>query len=904
MAFAESQLLVTKTRLPQLPPDWVARPRLSGKLNEALRHKLVLISAPAGYGKTTLLSETLHGLKKPVGWVSLDSSDNNPAIFWTYLVTALQNIMPGVCQPLLNTLQSPESPPASWLLTAFINSISSHEGDFILVLDDYHTIESPAIHEAVSFIVEHAPPQFHLVIASRIDPPLPLARWRVRGELAEIRADDLGFNLGEASELLTRVTGIGLSETDLTTLENRTEGWIAGLKMAALSLQGKRDISGYINAFSGSNRYILDYLAEEVLSQQPPGIKQFLLETSILERLCGPLCDAVTGCSDSQSVLVRLESSNLFITPLDDERRWYRYHQLFAIILHNQLVLSEPRQINRLHKRASIWYEKEGLTGEAIDHSLKGDDAERAVDILENEAPLMLGQSQAAKLLDYLPRIPQTLILSSPWLCTAFAWAALLTNRQEVLSKMLSRAIEALSESPEKLSPGSRANLHRIRGHTLSIQSFIAQAREDFTRAIQLSEEANRELPANDLDDLLARAVNSLNLAACYQKTGEITKAIPFLEELVAAGRRGKFFYAVLAAQGSLAEIEMQLSHTERAARICQEAIEQGTRWGSNCPLPGTALAYIVMGKLDYERNNLKSAAENLTRGISLARTDSSLDPMLKGYLHLAKLEQADGHAGSAIGYILQAENLGPWVIVSPEVPQIPAWKALLALRRNDAAVAHEWARQQEISTPLSQLPDFRQEFIYLTLVRIKIHKGECRDLPEKLDEFIRNAGGQGRKSAVIEALVLKALALDSLGEDAQARDTLERALSLAEPAGLIRLFLDEVPLVAKLLRHVTGGSRESEYALKLLSMIEPQPQDRSIHPSGSTTKGGFIEALSEREVEVLKLIAAGKSNKEIAAELFLAIGTVKKHTNNIFGKLGVESRTQAIARARELGTI
>jgi LuxR family maltose regulon positive regulatory protein len=897
----KQELLITKTRQPLLTSGCVARPRLSSKLVKALKHKLVLLSAPAGYGKTTLVIEALRDYKKPIGWISLEASDNVPGNFWNYFILALQSVLPGVCQPVLNALQSPQPPPMEWLLTTIINSISGHDSDFALVLDDYHNIESPAIHEAVSFFIEHLPPQVHLVIASRIDPPLPLARWRVKGEVAEIRASDLSFTTDEATTFIKKAAGITLSEQDLSILENRTEGWVAGLKMAALSLQGKRDISGYIKAFSGSNRYIIDYLAEEVLNQQPSSIKQFLLETSILERMCGSLCDAVTERNDSQSILAQLEAANLFISPLDDERYWYRYHQLFATILHNQLVKDAPQQVNLLHQRASLWYEKKGLIEDAIGQSLQSGDNERAAILLENEAPRMLGQNQAVRLLEYTSRIPEPIILASPWLCVFFAWAALTANRPEILSKMLSRATEALSVVPEKLSLRSRTNLQRLKGHILSLQSFIAQAQDDMPRAIRLSEEANRELPATGIEDLLARAVNSLNLGGYYQKTGDITKAVPLLEELIAAGRKIDYHYAILAGQGSLADIYMQLSRFDRVVTICNEAIEQGAHWGGGYPLPVTSFSYVVLGQLEYEQNHLDSAADNLKKGVELGESSFFLEAVIKGYLIMVKLEQVRGNTDLAAEYIQRTEGLGPWVIVPPEVHHIPVVKAWLALQQGDITTALEWSRQQEISLPLSQLPNYQQEFAYLMLVRVKLALGNCRGIPSYLDEFIKNAERQERSAAVIEALILKALALDCLGDSDAAIDILDSTLSLAEPSGYVRIFIDEGERAAKLLRRIINAGKHVAYASKLLGIINQQLPDQS---SNRKTISGVVETLSERELEVLKLIASGKSNKEISSELFLAIGTVKKHTNNIFGKLGVESRTKAIARARELGII
>jgi LuxR family transcriptional regulator, maltose regulon positive regulatory protein len=901
MSELKPELLITKTRQPLLPSDWVARPRLSSKLVEALKHKLVLLSAPAGYGKTTLVIEALRGYKKPIGWISLEASDNVPGNFWNYLIMALQSVIPGVCQNVINALQLPQPPPVEWLLTNILNSISSYDSEFILVLDDYHNIESPTIHEAVSFVVEHLPPEIHLVIASRIDPPLRLARWRVKGDIAEIRAVDLSFTTQEVTAFIKNTAGITLSEQDLSMLENRTEGWVAGLKMAALSLQGKKDISGYIKAFSGSNRYILDYLAEEVLRQQPLGINQFLLETSMLERMCGPLCDALTGRSDSQLTLAQLEAANLFISPLDDERYWYRYHQLFATILYNQLVRDEPQLVNLLHQRASLWYEKEGFTEGAINHALLGGDAERAATILENVAARMLGQNQGIRLLEYSSRIPEPIVLASPWLCVCFAWAALTANSPEILSKMLSRAVEALSDVPQKLSLYSRANLQRIKGHMLSLESFIAQAQGDIPRAIHLSEEANRELPATSIDDLLTRAVNSINLAAHYQKTGDITKSVPLLEELIAAGRRGDYHYAIVAGQGSLANIEMQLSRFDKVTALCNEAIEQGTRWGGICPLPATSLAYVVLGQLDYEQNELDSAEDNLKRGIELGESSFFWEAVIKGYLSMARLVQVQGNFRLATEYIQRSEKLGPWVTAPPEVHQIPAIKARLALRQGDIPIASDWSRQQEISLPLNKLPDYQQEYAYLTLVKVKLVLDDCQGIPAYLDQFINNASRQERSAAVIEALMLKAQALECLGQSDESVSALDGALSLAEPSGYMRTFIDEGNRITGTLRRIITAGKNIAYASKLLDIINAQLPSHS--PTSKTT-AGLVESLSERELEVLKLIASGKPNKEIGSTLFLAIGTVKKHTNNIFGKLGVESRTQAIARARELGII
>ena len=904
MPISNAYVVAAKTRMPRLPRDWVERKRLSRALIDALQSTLVLISAPAGYGKSTLLAETLRGRERTVGWVTLDSGDNSPVDFWTCLAAAFSARAPGKCLKLLEVLMSPEPPPDMWVLAALLDAIGDREDDFVLVLDDYHLIESRSIHEAVGFLVEHVPPQVHLVIAGRTDPPMPLSRWRAKGMLTELRAGDLGFSREEAEVFFKTVTGIPICEGDLASLQSRTEGWIVGLKLAALSLKGKADITGAITAFSGSNRYVLDYLAEEALDRQPPETRKFLLETSILKRLCGPPCDAVTGRSDGRSILAGLESVNLFISPMDDERNWYRYHHLFASLLRNALSKEGPETVKRLHLRAGSWYETSDSPEEAVDHFLEGGGFQRAIDVLEKIAHLMLGQGRAASLLRYHARIPAENLRMSPWLCICFAWAALMTNTQDILASMLSMSGEALSLSPDAISAGSRDNLRRIKGHMLSIRSFIAQASDDLPLSMRLSQEADVELSGGDPSDRLARAVNSLNLAACYRKTGELAKAIPFYEEMAAAGRKGGFSYAALSALGSLAEMEMLLSRFDRASGLCAEAIEQSTRWGAGNPLPSAALAHIVRGQLNYERNDLQKAEKDLQSGIRLGERGADRESILRGCLLIARLRQMQNDPEAAAEYMRRAENLGPWVIVPDDARRIPAWKAGLALRRGDMDSAMEWARRREATLPLSQPTEYGVEHDVLTLVRIKLAANVCDGLPQRLEGLIGSAERQGRIGTLIEALVLSALAHERLGESGKAEEILDRALSAGESAGYVRVFVDEGEPLAALLGRAAAGGAHAHYAARLLEAIGLPRTDRSSQVSGPVTVPGLPEAPSERELEVLKLIEAGRSNKEIADVLFLALGTVKKHTSNIFGKLGVESRTQAVARARKLGIL
>jgi LuxR family transcriptional regulator, maltose regulon positive regulatory protein len=753
-AAMDPQLLVTKIRPPLLPLDWVARPRLSGRLAEALRHRVALLSAPAGYGKTTLVAESLRHLARPTGWLSLDVTDNAPGTFLSYLVAALEGAVPGLCRPILDALRSPQPPPTGQLLTALVNAIGSHPDEVVLVLDDYHAIEAQAVHEAVAFIVQHLPAHAHLAITSRVDPPLPLARWRVKGHLAEVRAGDLALTGGEAAAYLREATGIDLPEQELATLERRTEGWIAGLKMAALSMRGKRDVSGFISSFSGSHRYVLDYFVEEVLSQQRPDVRQFLLETSVLERLSGSLCDALTGRDGSQSILERLEKANLFISPLDDERRWYRYHQLFATILRNQLAAAGPEAASMLHRRASQWYEGEGLVEEAIRHSLLGGDGDRAADLLELVSPGILSRGQALGLLEYRARVPASSLDSRPLLCVSFAWAALLSHQWDLLSAMLARAGAAVAGSPGSMSATSRANLHDVRGHLLAIQGYIAQAQGDIPGSIHLSEEANRQISAGNL---LTRSANSVNLGINYLMIGNIPRAVQHLDDANSLATESGNSAVALSARAYLAQTEMLRLRLDRGAEICRETIELGSRWGGG-PLPYTAIAFILLGQILYERNHLEDAEGNLAQGIRLAEANSNWTFLLKGCLALAKLCQAKGDSAVALRYLRRAEGAAPRAPQAREGPQLPAWGALMALRRGDIAAASDWARREVADLPLSRLPDYSREFAYLTLVRLKLAQGDCRDLPSHLEAFIHNAEGQGRDAAALEGLILKAV--------------------------------------------------------------------------------------------------------------------------------------------------
>jgi LuxR family transcriptional regulator, maltose regulon positive regulatory protein len=890
---AEKQLLAAKTRMPHLPHDWLARARLRAALRGALEQPVILVSAPAGSGKTTFLAEAVTALRSAAAWVSLTADDNSPTEFWAYVVSALHEALPERYDRVREVALSPDPPPEKWVVTAVLNA--AENARLILVLDDYHLIHARAIHDAVVFLAEHLPAGVHLVLAGRVDPPLPLARWRAGGMLAELGAADLAFT-GQETAAYFRRNASGLSSQEIAALQAKTEGWITGLKIAALSLRGKGDASRAIRTFSGSSRHVWDYLGQEVLDRQPGDIRRFLLETSILERLSGPLCRAVTGNTGPDSMLDALESANLFISSIDEEGRWFRYHPLFAGMLQAALRRESPGHLSTLHLRAGTWHEGEGFLDEAVAHYLAADAYAQAVDALERTASTMLGQSRAATLLSFSTRIPERHLQTAPWLCVGFAWAALMSGAQEVLARMLSLAEAGLAQDAAALSSGSRANTGRIRGHILSLKAFIAHASQDLPLATRLAQEADGAFTGSDPEDRLVKAVNALNLAACFEQNGDVAEAARFYEDLAGAGKQGGFSHAAVAAMGNLAGVQLSLSHIGRAWEICVQAIAQTTAWGGGNPLPSAAGAYLVRGQIHYERNNLTSAEQDFALAVQLGEAGTGREAVFKGCLFLARISQARGDVRSADSCLRRAA-----AAASPQdARSLSAWRAALALRRGEVGAAAEWAAGRERVLPLARVPGYPDELDYLTLLRVRVAIGKVTGLPGHLNGLIRHAQSQGRGGTVIEALILKALAQARDGRLEDAAGSLEDALALAEPCGYLRIFLDDgEPLTRLLEAHTVKCGEHASYARKILAAMR---LDGSKHQA--VTAPSLAEALSAREMEILGLIAAGRSNKEIASELFLAMGTVKKHTSNIFGKLGVQSRTQALARAQHLGIL
>jgi LuxR family maltose regulon positive regulatory protein len=907
-------LLLTKLSVPLPHPSLVSRPRLSERLREGLGCKLTLVSAPAGFGKTTLLSVWTSEVSsdRSVAWLSLDAADNDPARFWRYFVTAIDQLQPGSGETALALLGSLQAPPIEAVLTTLLNELADLEGDAVLVLDDYHLIESRAIHEALTFLIEHLPTRMHLVISTRADPPLPLARLRVRDEMAELRAADLHFTPDEAATFLDEVMGLKLSAEEIAELDTRTEGWIAGLQMAALAMRDRADIPSFIEAFTGSHRYVLDYLVEEVLNQQPEGVRPFLLESSVLGRMCGPLCDALTGRPDGQATLDRLEHANLFVVPLDDERRWYRYHHLFADVLHERLREAGLERLKELHSLASAWFERQDLVQEAIEHALAAADWQRAARLLVQDVPPFVFRGQFHTALSWLNALPDAVVRRNPALNVYYAGIFLYTNQLEAAEIRLQEAERGVREgvSPEEARV--------IRGHVATIRAAIARVSGDLARCVTLARQALDLLPEQEEGPLKLRTTAMLNASRTFLVSGDVRRGNERLVESVIAPLRGPGGnqFSALASMINLARLHV-LQGRLRQAKATYEAAMQVVS-GKMQELVNGSAYYFGMGDLYREWNDLGAAQSHLEQGMDgVVRGNLTVDAdvILMGYISMARLQQALGDPNGALATLEEVANLiQQRNFYTPLLARVEAAKARVWLAQGDLIAAVRWAQTSGLRADGE--PNYPQEGAYLTLARVLTAQGQEEPSGHPLDDALgmlvrlhKAAEDGGRMGSVIEILVLRALVLKKRGDPSEALAALERALMLAEAEGYVRTFVDEgepmAELLSELLKALRKGPREArqrillDYLRRLLAAFEsPRPSDE---PS---TEAPLLAPLTARERKVLQLIASGLSNREIANRLFVEVSTVKSYANSIFRKLGVQSRTQAVAEARALHLI
>jgi LuxR family maltose regulon positive regulatory protein len=911
-------LLATKLYLPRLQPGFVPRPRLVDRLDEALARGLVLVCAPAGFGKTVLLADWVRQSRRPVAWLSLDAGDNDPARFWRHATAALDRARPGIAEQV-TPLLGPSLPSSAGLVTALVNQLASQPGDgeVLLVLDDYHLIDSQPVHASLGFLLEHRPPGLRLVLASRADPPLPLARLRGRGQLAELRADQLRFTAEEAAALLRQAVGPDVPDGAVAALAARTEGWAAGLQLAGLSLRGQADASGFVASFSGSHRYVLDFLAEEVLDGQPEDVRTFLLETSVLERLSGPLCDAVTGQADGQAMLERVERANLFLVPLDEVRGWWRYHHLFADLLRIRLRQEQPERVTGLHRNAAVWCEAHGLADDAIRHALAAGDAAWAARLVERHVDELLLRSERVTLARWLAALPPELAGSRPRLLLARALFALVSGHVEEVEGPLDAAERAAADAADEAyepSVGRAASLvANIPAAIPLARAFQAELYGDADREIAFG---RRALARAGEGERTLGAITRGHLGVAEWLRGRLPGAEHALAssvtELRAAGQR----FLTMRISEHLGQVQRAQGRLDAAVDTYRQALGIAAPPGGPA-LPAAGIVHVAMAEVAYQRDERDAALRHATQGIDPCRQLVYTQPLATGLATLAWIRQAQGDPAAALDAMDEAVRVAPSPGVVSLLNPVPAQRARLLLAQGDIATAALWALQRGLRP--DDEPGYPGEPEYLVLARLLL----AQDLPDQalglLDRLHTSAAAQGRLGSLIELRSLQALALAARGDESAAVAALAEALTLGSRQGYIRVFTDEgAPMGALLGRLVaaqrtdqTGAVRDIPLGyLGQLARTFEQDAGRAGPPvappagPGTVIVPGLVEPLSSREIEVLQLLAAGRRNQEIARELVVAVSTVKKHVSHIFDKLGAANRTQATARARELGLL
>jgi LuxR family maltose regulon positive regulatory protein len=862
-----------------------------------------------------------------VAWVSLDAADSDPLLFWSYVIAALDMLQPDSGTTALALLQSPEPLPIEAVLTPLLNALGTLSSDAVLVLDDYHLIDAPAIHSGLAFLLDHLPPRLHLAITTRADPPLPLTRLRAGGQLTELRAADLRFTAEEAAAFLTELMELPLSADVVMALEARTEGWIAGLQLAALAMRDRTDQAGFVRDFSGSNRFVVDYLAEEVLGRLPAHVQTFLLQTSVLERLCGSLCDAVLGvtsdepqvmsseagsritrhasrviqASYSQLVLDQLERTHLFLVPLDDERHWYRYHHLFAEVLRARLYSgATSAEIATLHRRASAWYEREGLIAEAVSAAFFVDDFESAATLIEQHSiRIILDRSDVFLVRTWVEQLPRGLITARPRLAVIAGFIGALMRQFDAVELLLEEAAPALS------APDLDSN---IIGELAVLRSSMARFQGDLAGTHTFAQHALANL---DRDRYALRALATLNMGIAFLSCGQIAAARKSFAEALASGEvEGQWI--ALAALEEIMSLQLRQGQLQKALQTSEQAVQLSIRQGGQ-PIPAAGMGYVGIAEVSYEWNDLAGATQAAAQAIELLQRSFERLLLARAYLVLAQVHQAQGDSTEALAALHRCEE---WFIqnrvpASSFLALLTAHQSRLWLRQGNLAAAAQWA--QEYTSEGDTEVGYVQQ---LTLVRLWLaqsHNHHAAQLLAEanrvLEDLILAVEARGWMHYVIEGLMLQSLVCQKQGERIRARTMLERALRLAEPEGYVRIFMDEGAPMAELLAQIANDrSAAATYAAKLLAAF-PRTESPGLRTESaespqsvlSPQSSSLVEPLSPRELEILRLIAEGHSNQAIADTLIIAVSTVKRHVNNIYGKLDVRSRTQALLRAREL---
>lgn len=909
----KTDLLASKLYFPPHRLDLVQRPHLNASLDASLSGKLTLVSAPAGFGKTTLVSEWIRECGHPSAWLSLDKNDNDLSRFLIYLTAALQRIDSEIGVDVQAALEESLSPRIETLLTRLISEMERLPEKSILVLDDYHLIDSKPVHDAINFLIEYLPPTIHLVISGRTDPPLPISRLRVQGEVNEVRTSQLRFTKQEVATFLNDLMGFDLSSEGIAALEARTEGWIASLKLAAISMQGRDNWAEFIIKFSGSHRYVIDYLVDEVMDRQPEEVQIFLRRTSILERFCAPLCEYVAGGNEDLDLIDYLDRSNLFLIPLDDHKEWYRYHHLFADFLGQRLRISEPDRIPELHRRASQWYQNEGWVDESIQHALAAGDMEGATRLVDGIAADLLVRAEANKLLKFVEQLPSDMCQGYPMLCILYAWALLFMGQLERVEPALLFAEANLAKVPGVLNPG----------YVTTVRAYLATQQGDMHRSVQLSEQALEEISKDTPNrlTLIFRGAAVIWLGLNHRLLGNLDKARQLLMEAAGLNQQAGNYYAALASFEHLADLAVVHGQLQQGLDLYRSGLKIAQTWKDTRGKPqGSLMAaagpQLALGTVLYQLNDLAGAAAHIQHSADLFELGEHWGKM-HSYTMLGYLKQAQGEFETAAELFRKACAVEDTIMVrqSNTSDRLRLTQLAILLSRAGPEMAHLLTdavrRVDNLGLHATDEVDFTspagypRELLYTELACLLIALDQAAEALPLLTRLLEAAIAMERYGDEIRYLVLIALAQHALGNTQTALDPLSQALTLAEPQGYVRLFVDEGQPMAELLGLAISQNISPGYANKLLAAF---PKDVlsaiPIDTEQTVDEQRLVEPLSEREIEVLRLMAEGYKYKEIAERLVVSINTVRHHTRNVYGKLEVNNRTQAIGRAHELNIL
>ncbi len=903
-------LLLTKVSLPILRNIVVAREKVLKQLHEGVQdnHLLTLVSAPAGYGKTTTIRMWVEEAGYSVAWVSLEKSDNDLKQFLTYVLTALQQAEDDLGQAALEVIENAQEINLQQILGLLVNDLYALDQLVILVLEDYHLIENEKIDQFIELLLQQTVAKLHLVITTREDPNLPLTRLRVRNQFTEIRAADLSFSFNEADEFFSNVMGVQLQKKEMEILESRTEGWAAGLQLAALSLKDSANRVKSVEAFGGTHRHVLDYLIEEVLKSQTEDIKDFLRRTSILDQLSPSLCEAVTGQKASGKYLQYLESNNLFLIALDEERTWYRFHALFAELLKNQLLQAEPERVDELHERAADWYVKNGFIQKAVEHAFQVSNLNKALTLIERHAITMLYQGEVNTVVGWFDRLPESPMQNSPMIFVNKAWALALwhhlprRNEIEQAAKSAERALD--------LSNADQALRNLVAGHIASVQAYLMQsvvtAGEEPSKLIATSERAQELLPE---DERGIRSVNALNIGYGYMRLGNLPAAEKAYKQVLEDGVAGGNWYAAIYGQMALIAIRISRGELNEALQLCNANVERFNRFLAGQRFPPIGELYSMQGGLLLEQNRLIEAEQAMKQGASLVHLSREQHARLHCYSALARLCGVHGDRDGMLENLRAlAEGWAPFDFYAEALSHRLSTRQPFA-DPGSLETARSWAKQMGrfedlpdvVSVdPVSEIYFQARLSAAHVLTRLAAQNPKEVSLLAVQKQFARHeklAETHGALSWLIEIWIVRALMYHVEGQTQDAHHMIHNALSAAASRGYVRVFLDESDLMRPLLEAVEPGLKDNELCSYVRRLLDAMP--------GGTfnDKAGVVEeqTLSDRELEVLNLLAVGQSYKEIGQGLFLSLNTVQFHVKSIYRKLLVNKRVQAIERAREM---